>query len=223
MRLLLIDHHALFREGLRCFLENSLGDAGEILEAGNFFDGLKIAGEHAGLDLVLLEINSPGCDGVISVKLFRKYYPCVSVVVVSIEEDRRVINRALQYGASAYVCKSEDGATLLDTLRFACSNRVRLSAEPFRQIDMTGENIEARDIDRRSNANEYGLTRRQMDILECLAAGYTNKEISAATGLAGGTIKMHLTNMYQTLCVKNRTEAIRSAREIGLVDSIQFS
>lgn len=220
MKILLVDHHALFRDGLCCLLRQSLDGADEIFEAGSVFDGLELAAHHPDLDLALLELDSPGGGGVNPVKLFRACFPHVSVVVVSVEEDCCVINKALEYGASAYVCKSATISTLLDAMRLASSSRLHVAEKLLRQLDAVDENIKATSADRRSNANEYGLTIRQMDVLRCLAAGCTNKEIASITGLAGGTIKMHLTAMYQTLRVRNRTDAIRAAREIGVIAAL---
>lgn len=217
MKILLIDHHALFRDGMRYFLQHSLNGVDEILEAESFFDGLELARAHHDLGLILLELQCPDSEGAISVKRLRQCCPHVPVVVVSIEEDRSVMDEALGYGASTCICKNVTGSAFLNALSSVYSGGTHLP-EKLQQPKATGKTV---SDDRRSNANEYGLTVRQMEVLRCLATGLSNKEIASVTGLAGGTIKMHLTDVYQTLCVKNRNEAIRVARRIGLVDRIQ--
>lgn len=221
MKLLLIDNHGLFRDGMRYFLQHSLDGVEEILEAENFFDGLKLARAHPDLDLILLELQCPDSEGALSVKRLRQCCPHVPVIVVSIEEDRRVMDEALEYGASTCICKSATGAALLNVLRSVYSGGPLLPEKFWQQPKMVDENRNAASDDRRSNANEYGLTVRQVEVLRCLASGLSNKEIARVTSLARGTIKMHLTAIYQTLCVKNRTEAIKAASELGLVDKIQ--
>ncbi|HEU0283300.1 MAG TPA: response regulator transcription factor, partial [Gallionella sp.] len=169
MKILLIDNHALFREGLRHILQQLPGGVDEILEAGNFPDGLKLAGQNPGLDLVLLELKSPGSEGAISVKFFRLRYPHIPLVVVSSEEDCRVIVKALSCGASGFVCKSSTGSMLLGALSLALSGSVYVPAQVLQQPSTPAGNKGDRSDNRRSNANEYGLTARQMDILRYLA------------------------------------------------------
>ena len=85
MKILLVDDHALFREGMRHVLQR-LPEEVEILEAGNFPDGLRIAAQHPELDLALLDLNMPGSEGPISIRFFHRHYPHIPVVVVSGEE-----------------------------------------------------------------------------------------------------------------------------------------
>lgn len=211
MKILLVDHHALFRDGLRYLLRQLLGDAGEILEAGNFADGLKLAGQHPGLDLALLELKSPGCEGAISVRLFCQRYPHIPLVVVSSEEDACIINSALNYGARGFVCKSSSGSTLLGAVELTLSGNIYAPTQLLRQPGAVTWNK-----NRRSNANEYGLTARQMEVLSYLAAGFSNKGIAKATNLADGTVKVHVAAVCQILRVKNRMEAVLTAKRLGL-------
>ncbi len=217
MKILLIDNHALFREGLRCVLQQLPGGVDEILEAGSFPDGLALAGQHSGLDLALLELKSPGSGGAISVKLFRQRHPHIPLVVVSGEEDGHVINSVLSYGASGFVCKSSTGATLLSALNLALSGSIYVPVQFLRQPGVAG-NKSSRGDNRRSNADEYALTARQMDILKYLTAGFSNKEIARETDLAEGTVRVHVAAVCQALRAKNRMEAIHIARQLGLVD-----
>lgn len=217
MKILLIDNHALFREGLRCVLQQLPGGVDEILEAESFPDGLALAGQHPGLDLALLELKSPGSGGAISVRLFRQRYPHIPLVVVSGEEDGHVINHVLSYGASGFVCKSSTGATLLSALSLALSGSIYVPAQFLRRPGVAAGNKSSCDDNRRSN-NEYGLTARQMDILKYLMVGYSNKEIARVTDLAEGTVKAHVAAVCQILRVKSRMEATRVAKQLGLVD-----
>lgn len=216
MKILLIDNHALFREGLCYVLQHLFGEVDEILEADNFADGLKLAGQHSGLDLVLLELKTPGSEGAISVKLFRQRYPHIPLVVVSSEEDYHVINKALDYGASGFVCKSSSGSILLGALKLALSGSIYVPAKLLRQPGMAPGNKDYCNNNYHMNSNEYGLTARQMHVLGYLVAGLSNKKIAEATNLAEGTVKVHLAAVYQTLRVKNRMEAVRAAARLGL-------
>ncbi|MDO8813193.1 MAG: response regulator transcription factor [Gallionella sp.] len=218
MKILLIDNHALFREGVRHVLRQLPGGVDEILEAASFADALKLAGQHPDLNLVLLELKTPGSEGAISVRLFRRHYPHIPVVVLSGEEDCRIINQAMGYGASGFVRKDSSAATLLDTLKLALSSNICVRPQLLREFATTTWNKDNRDGRRGPNANEYGLTVRQMDILKYLTAGLSNKEIGAAVNLAEGTIKAHVAAIYHALRVKSRMEAMRATRELGLAE-----
>lgn len=212
MKVLLIDHHALFREGLCGVLQHFFGGVADILEAGNFTAGLKLAVQHPGLDLVLLELKVPESEGAISVKRFRQHCPHIPLVVVSSEADGRIIDKTLAYGASGFVCKSSSESILLGALKLALSGSIYVPARFLWQPGVTPENKAGCHL----KANEYGLTTRQMHVLEHLAAGLSNKNIAKTINIAEGTVKAHLATVYQTLRVKNRMQAIQVAKQLGL-------
>lgn len=213
MRILLIDPHELFREGLRYVLQKLHGGATEILEAGDFYEGLTMAGQHP--DLVLLELHAPGCDGAVSIKLFRRQFPSVPLVVVSSEEDRQVIGRALDYGANGFVCKSAKEGALLGALRLVLEGGVYVPAQYLSQ----SAPVPAGAVVGRKSIRDYGLTERQMNILGYLTAGLGNKEIGNMIGIAEGTVKVHVAAVFQALHVNSRTEAVRVAERLGLLDT----
>ena len=216
MKILLVDDHALFRDGMRYVLQQ-LPEEVEILEAGNFHDGLKLAMQHPELDLALLDLNMPGSEGPISIRFFHQRYPHIPVVVVSGEEGRGYMEKAMSYGAMGFVCKSSGAAVMLGALNLVLSGGVYIPPQLLRQYgEITGKEPDI--TDRRSlHTNEYGLTQRQMQVLTHLAAGLSNKEIAEAIHLAEGTIKIHVAAVYQTLRVNNRMEAVRMAEKLGLV------
>ena len=216
MKILLVDDHALFRDGMRYVLQQ-LPEAVEILEAGNFPDGLKLATQHPELDLALLDLNMPGSEGPISIRFFHQRYPHIPVVVISGEEGRGYMEKVMNYGAMGFVCKSSTASVMLSALNLVLSGGVYIPPQLLRQYgEITGKEPDI--TDRRSlHTNEYGLTQRQMQVLTHLAAGLSNKEIAEAIHLAEGTIKIHVAAVYQTLRVNNRMEAVRMAEKLGLV------
>lgn len=216
MKILLVDDHALFRDGMRYVLQQ-LPEEVEILEAGNFPDGLKLAMQHPELDLALLDLNMPGSEGPISIRFFHQRYPHIPVVVVSGEEGRGYMEKVMNYGAMGFISKSSTAAVMLSALNLVLSGGVYIPPQLLRQYgEMAGK--EADVADRRSlHTNEYGLTQRQMEVLMHLAAGLSNKEIAEAIHLAEGTVKIHVAAVYQTLRVGNRMEAVRMAEKLGLV------
>jgi DNA-binding NarL/FixJ family response regulator len=212
MKILLADDHALFREGMRYVLQQLPGSV-DVLEAGTFQEGLKLAERHAELDLVLLDLHMPGSEGPKSVSYFHQRYPQIPVVVISAEEDPINIEKVMSYGASGFVSKSAEAQTMLNALNIVLAGGMYLPPEILHH-----HCAEVVPQDKRSlHTNGYGLTSRQMEVLQHLAAGLSNKEIAQATKLAEGTVKIHVSAVYQTLNVNSRLEAVRAAEHLGLI------
>lgn len=214
MKILLADDHALFREGMR-FVLQQLSASLEILETDNFLDCLKMAGQHPDLDLVLLDLHMPGSDGPKSVNYFHQRYPQLSVVV-SGEDACSNMEKVMNYGAMGFVCKSASAQTMLGALNLVLSGGVYVPQEILHR-----HLAETSSADKRSlHTNSYGLTPRQMEVLQHLCAGMSNKEIATTIHLAEGTVKIHVAAVYQTLKVNSRLEAVRVAEHLGLFGAV---
>jgi len=218
MKILMVDDHALFRDGMRYVLQQ-LPEEVEIMEAGNLADGLKLAMQHPELDLALLDLNMPGSEGPLSIRYFHQHYPHIPVVVVSGEEGRSYMEKVMNYGAMGFISKSSTAAVMLGALNQVLSGGVYIPAEMLRQPSAIADQ-EPEIADRRNlRTNEYGLTCRQMEVLRHISAGLSNKEIAAAVHLAEGTVKIHVAAVYQILRVNSRMEAVRMAERLGLLDT----
>ena len=216
MKVLLVDDHALFREGLRYMLQR-LPDAVEILEAGNFAEGLTIAEQHPELDLALLDLNMPGSEGTVSIKFFHQRYPHIPVVVVSGEEGRGIMEKVMNAGAMGFIPKSSSAPVMLSALNLILSGGMYMPPQISQQLGVAGINENERKDGRSLKTNEYGLTTRQMEVLRYVADGLSNKQIAAAVNLAEGTVKIHVAAVFQALRVTNRMEAVRVAEQLGLL------
>lgn len=218
MKILLVDDHALFRDGMRYVLQQ-LPEEVEIMEAGDFAEGLKLATQHPELDLALLDLNMPGSEGPISIRYFHQRYPHIPVVVVSGEEGRSYMEKVMNYGAVGFISKSSTAAVMLGALNLVLSGGVYIPPQMLRQHGvLPDEKDEPHVADRRSlNTNDYGLTQRQMQVLAYLAQGLSNKQIAESINLAEGTVKIHVAAVYQALRVNNRMEAVRMAEKLGLI------
>lgn len=216
MKILLVDDHVLFREGLRYVLQQLQSGVSEIMEAGSFSDGLKLAGQHPELDLALLDLNMPGSEGASSIRYFHQSYPHIPVVVVSGEESRGLMEKVMNSGAMGFISKNSSSSVMLSALNLVLSGGVYIPPQMLRQ-DRVPEVVEPDLLDRRSlKTNEYGLTPRQMQVLMYLEAGLSNKAIAEAIQLAEGTVKIHVAAIFQILKVNSRMEAVRVAGKLGL-------
>ena len=211
MKILLVDDHALFRDGIRYILRK-LDEQVEILDADNFPDALNTARDNPDLDLVLLDLNMSGSEGIHSVKLFSTSYPDIPVVVVSGSDQRDDIEKVMRVGAMGFISKMSSAQDMAHALRLVLDGGVYLPPQLLQQA--MGQ---VREDKRSWRTNELGLTPRQMEVLQQLVTGLTNKEIGLAIGLAEGTVKIHVAGIFKGLRVKKRMDAIQAAQRMGLL------
>lgn len=200
VKILLVDDHALFREGMVHVLA-ALGDDVEVLQADGAKRALELLGARDDLDLLLVDLALPDARPFEVLEAARRLQPQVPVVVVSATEDRFEIDRAESLGAQGYVFKSSPGHALLAALR-----RV-----------IAGELVFPERTRATSHAGPVELTDRQRDVLRMLARGQSNKEIAGTLGVAENTVKVHLAALYKTLGVTRRTGALLKAQSLGLI------
>ncbi len=217
IKVLLADDHALFRDGMRYVLQQ-LADEVEILDSGNFQDALQLAREHADIDLALLDLNMPGSDGPPSILLFHRNFPDIPLVVVSGSDQRDDIESVMESGAMGFISKMSSSKIMLSALRMVLDGGVYLPPQLLQQVVNTVDQGEESLASKRTQrATRFGLTARQLEVLQYLAAGLANKEISQKMNLAEGTVKIHTAAVYQALHVNSRLEAVSTARRLGFL------
>ena len=167
-------------------------------------------------DLVLLDLMLPGLDGLSCLALLRERHPQATVVVLSGAEEDETIEKALLGGATAYVNKSIDPADLPVLMRQALLGNVHFAAPRIARDVVTEATRQSRYDDARG---ETGLTARELEILEAVARGLSNRAVGSELFLSDQTVKFHLHKIYRKLRVANRTEAAQTAFQLGLVAS----
>jgi DNA-binding NarL/FixJ family response regulator len=214
IKVLMVDDHALFRDGMRYVLQQ-LADEVEIIDSGNFVDGMKQAANNPDIDLALLDLNMPGSDGVKSILTFHERNPGIPLVVVSGSDHREDIERVMEYGAMGFISKLSSSKIMLAALRMVLDGGIYLPPQLLQQA-MVG--LDQGAVDKRTaRSNKNWLTTRQMQTLLLLAEGLSNKEISEKLSLAEGTVKIHTAAVYQALRVNSRLEAVSAARRLGFL------
>ncbi len=211
--LLIADDHPLFRAALRQAALEAVDDA-QIQEAGSLEAVLAALDIDGGIDLVLLDLHMPGNHGLAGLAAIRAQYPGVAVVVVSANDDPRVVRRALDHGAAGYLPKSAG----LDELREAI--RAVLACEQW----LPGT-LRAAVARTRSDRNDADLAARlaslspqQFRVLTLVAQGLLNKQIADRLDVQERTVKAHLSAIFERLGVRNRTQASVVLRELELAD-----
>lgn len=205
VKILIADDHALFRDGLRYVLR-ALEPHVVVLEAASAAQAMQIAAREQQLDLVLLDLAMPGLDGFAGLDMLRERFPDIPVVVVSASEDPRDMRRALDAEASGFIPKSMSGAEMVCALRAVLAGNVYVP-----------KGIGVLDDDEH-DASDPRLTPRQLQVLELMCEGMSNKEIALRLGMAEGTVKIHVTAILRAMNASNRTHAVILAAQLGLTN-----
>jgi DNA-binding NarL/FixJ family response regulator len=216
MKVLLVDDHALFREGVRLLLER-LGDEFEILEAGDCAGALELAEQTPDLGLVLLDLALPDKPGFEALSMMRERYPGVPVVVVSGSEDRPSVIEAINRGAMGYIPKSSNSTLLKSALQLVFAKGVYIppSVLTDRPNIAATASTEVKQKDSKA-LRELGVTDRQIEVLGLLVQGLPNKLIARKLNLSEPTVKAHVSGALRALNVSNRTQAVLAVGQMGI-------
>ena len=211
MKLLIVDDHAILREGLVALLQQ-FEQGANVLQASDTTEGLRLAEAHPDLDAVFLDLNMPDQSGMEIIPVFAKRCPQLPVIVLSSSEDPSDVRLALKSGAFGYVPKSASPRNILSALRLVLSGEIYI---PPLMLDL-GPVVTDGSGRVAPEAGER-LTERQTEVLRQLCRGLSNKEISRALDLSEKTTKSHITAIFKALSVVNRTQAASAARRAGIV------
>ncbi|HYG85162.1 MAG TPA: response regulator transcription factor [Azospirillum sp.] len=209
MKILIGDDHLLFREGLRRLLEQLHADA-LFVEAGTFGELIEQCRSGERFDVVLMDLHMPGWPGFDGMREVHDLQPGTPVVVISASEALSDIRGALDHGATGYIPKSSSVKVMMGALNLVFSGGIYVPPGAITFGADVGQRRRPSEpaTDRGSN---YGLTQRQREVLDCLRAGKSNKQIAYELGLSEGTVKIHVTAIFKSLGVKNRTQAVIAA------------
>ena len=203
LRLLLVDDHALVREGLRALLEDAEG-LEIVAEAGDGERAVQLARQHAP-DLVLLDLLMPGIGGLEALRRMRADRPGARVLVLTSAQEDAAVREAIAAGALGFLYKDATRAELVRAVRDAAAGRPALDPEAQRALMRPPE---------RSPLDE--LTPRERSVLELLAQGRSNRQIALRLDLTEGTVKGYVSTILDKLGVQDRTGAALVAVQHGL-------
>jgi len=195
------DIHPLIRAGMAALIE---ADDGFTLlgQAGDGAQTLELC-RRLQPDLVLMDLNLPGCDGIEAINRIRAQQPSAKVVILSGHDGEDEVDRSMRAGAHAYMLKSAPLDTLMTGLRAVMSGKKYMMPELAVKLA--------------TRVHGSQLTPRERDILGHLATGMSNKVIARAAGIGVGTVKFHVKSIMSKLNVCTRTEAAMVAARRGLV------
>ncbi|MEQ8823537.1 MAG: response regulator transcription factor [Filomicrobium sp.] len=204
-RITIVDDHPLFRGALNQALSASM-DA-EFTEAGSLDELNDQLSVNKDVDLILLDLNMPGVQGLSGLMFLRAQYPEVPVVVCSANEDPGTIRRSIEFGASGYIPKSQP----IDRIREAVTKVLGGEVWTPPEINLSEElDEETSDVLARLST----LTPQQVRVLMMLGEGLLNKQIAYKLSVSEATIKAHVSAILQKLGVDSRTQAVIAVNKI---------
>ena len=207
MKILVVDDHALVREGLRQVLKG-LGVDVEVLEAGTCERAFELAAGHCDLDLVLLDYHLPDMNGMEALDQFAQRHPELPIIMLSGSVNPRVMRQVLNKGAAAFLTKSGMSDELLTVTRLVLAGNVYIPPELM--------NAPASMLmDESLPPEPPQFTPRQEEVLLLLLDGYSNKEIGKTLSLSDETVKNHVTAILRGFSVQTRTQAVLAANRHG--------
>ena len=210
MRLLLVDDHPLFLEGLRNLL---VGRSYEV--AGLAHDGFEALAQYRALrpDMVLMDIRMPQCDGLAATRLIKAEFPQARIVMLTMSADDDDLFEAIRIGASGYLLKSQDMDGFFHSLEELAQGEVVMGPGLAQRVVDEFSRLARQS---QAGASPARLSARQAQILSLIVRDLTYKEIGSELGLAERTIKYHMGEILALLHLANRAEAETYAREHGL-------
>lgn len=219
IQVLIVDDHPLFRRGIRWSLEAE-SDIAVIGEAPDGHTALAVAEKNTP-DIVLLDINMPGMSGIEIARLLKRHHPRVGIVIITMHEDDEQLFNAIRVGAAAYCTKDVDPALIVNIIRRVARGEYLINenvlSHPFVASRVLDQFRELARIDHASESVFSPLTPREVEILDCVARGNSNKEIASILGISDQTVKNHITSILRKLQVNDRTQAVIYALRHGWI------
>jgi DNA-binding NarL/FixJ family response regulator len=207
VRLVVVDDHALFRAGLVGLLED-MPDFQVVGEASNGEEAIKVVTQTQP-DVVLMDINMPVMSGVQAVEnLMRTGSPRILMLTISRQEDD--LFGAISAGAAGYLLKNAEPEELRKSILHVAEGKSVLAPEVTQPVmkALTGAGLPTSD---------KGISKREVEVLECLSQGLTTAQISAQLFVSENTVKTHIRHILEKLDASNRAEAVSKASHMGLI------
>lgn len=218
INVLLVEDHELYRMGLSMLLDKAEGIT-LCAQAGDGVEGIRMARELSP-DVILMDIGLPNIDGIEATQRIKDFNPDIKILIFTSRDSESDVFEAFRAGADGYIMK---GATPEQTI-----SAIKAVNEGIGWIDpsiakMVFSNLQRPELqivstpELKKSTNSYGLTERELDVLELMVEGLSNPQIADKLVITRATAKAHVHSILQKLCVSSRTQATVTAMKEGLV------
>ena len=195
------DDHAMVREGLKQILE--LEDDIEVIAQASNVNG-KIRYKKGTSDVILMDINMPGMNGLQAIKEIKDEKMPSKIIVLTIHEDREYLFKTLHMGAEGYVLKDADPNVLIEAIRSVNSGEAYIQGNMTKELVKEFKKV---TLNNKETSETNNLTSREKEVLELIAEGLINREIAKKLYISEKTVKNHVSNIFKKLKVSDRTQA----------------
>ncbi|NEU28521.1 response regulator [Paenibacillus polymyxa] len=213
IRLCIVDDHSFIRDSLHTILDGQE----DLQVVGVAEDGEQAVELCRSLnpDLILMDLEMPNQDGIRATQIIKETWPDIRVLILSTFQDTERAKEIMRSGADGYLLKSIESRELAETIRLVYRGGTVINQDLFHK--MWDGNDEEESVGPRSDGEEYGLTKRELEVLNLLSQGNRYKTISEKLYLSNGTVRNYASTLYDKLGVNNREEAVQKARDAGLL------
>ena len=220
--IMIVDDHPLFRQGIRRLIEES-GKFSVVAEATTGYEAIRLADIHQP-HIILTDIQLPGVTGLKIARILKKQHPTSHIVIVSMHIDDERLFDAVRVGASAFLSKDIEAQELIDSLTRISKGEQLINATVLSRPQLARKVLnEFRNLSGDKNkpepaaSNQMPLSVREVEVLDCVAQGYSNKEIAEALFITEQTVKNHMTSVLRKLEVSDRVQAVLYAVKHGWI------
>lgn len=222
IKVVLIDDHKLFREGVKRILEFE-PQFKVVAEGDDGTDASRLVKENSP-DVVLMDINMPNINGIEATADLVRYFPETKIIILSIHDDESYVTHALKTGAQGYLLKEMDSDSLIEAIRVVSEGGSylhpkvthNLVKEYRRLVAESGSGFNNRMVEYRKPL--HLLTKRECQVLQLLADGKSNRAVAETLYISEKTVKNHVSNILQKMSVNDRTQAVVTAIRNGWVE-----
>jgi DNA-binding NarL/FixJ family response regulator len=223
IQIVIVDDHPLFRRGIRWSLESEH----DLLVVGEAGDG-QTAVQQVDLlipDVVLIDINMPQMSGLEVTRVIKRRHPQTGVIILTMHEDDEQLFHAIRVGAAAYATKDIEAEELIRLIRRVARGEYLINENVLSRPFVASRVLDQfRELTQMESANEgvfSPLTPREVEILDCVAQGNSNKEIARILNISDQTVKNHITSILRKLAVNDRTQAVIYALRHGWIKLVE--
>lgn len=225
MKVLLVEDHLLFRDGVSLILER-LDPNTEITPCGTGEEALGLAQQHPDFALVLLDYNLPDTTGLNCLAQIQAHLPQTPIVMLSAENNADLIQQVLAAGARGFITKTSPSDVMISAIKLVLSGGIYIPQEmisalsaPFTAHSSNGAThaVSPAPIGTTAKSNNHQLTERQLHVLHEMLKGLSNKEIARELNMSPSTVKVHVAAILREFNVKNRTQAVAHARQQNII------
>ena len=215
MKVLLVDDHQVFREGLAILLKR-LDDQVEAVEAASCAEAFSCLERESEIELILLDVGLPDMSGLDGIAAIRERGPGIPIVVLSSQEDRASVMQALDSGAMGYIPKTSSSDIMISALRLILANGIYLPPVTFMGGGPAAPSTIALSQRGAKKPADLGISPRQAEVLFLILQGKPSTMICRELNLSASTVKAHTSAVLRALNVTTRTQAVIAAGKLGL-------